>query len=142
MFTPSRCRNNEISDYDCQPYQYIRFPPTEIPSGLLELSKQYLTKHSSLLGGPSVNYIMCTLLTTIRRVPSVHHYLRPYVAFTLRHIVTECDMILEIFLSSWKGLKKSLKFNLQNMFCISDKRARKARKCKFWLNSEVFFLFT
>ena len=38
--------------------------------------------------------------------------------FTLRHIVTECDVY-----------KKCLKCNLPNMFYISDECARKARKC-------------
>ena len=45
--------------------------------------------------------------------------------------MTECDMILAIFLDFWKPLKKYLKCNLQNIFCISDERARNARKCKF-----------
>ena len=49
----------------------------------------------------------------------------------LHVIVTKCDMIHAIYLNFWKGPKKSLKCNLQNIFSISDKRARTARKRKF-----------
>ena len=50
--------------------------------------------------------------------------------FTLRHIVTECDMILTIFLNFWKRLSKTFKMQpSKHVFFISDERARKARKC-------------
>ena len=47
------------------------------------------------------------------------------------YIAPYCDMMHAIFLDFQKGLKKSLKCNLQNMLSISDERARKAKSVYF-----------